>query len=169
MKKHIFLMRHAKAEKSGAYFSDFERPLCPKGKEDAKNAGIFLSKLENPPQKLFFSPSLRTVQTFELINESLRDKIPISESSDLLYSKGSEGYLKLIAKIEPSINSIMVIGHNPDIEEVCSLVCGKTGAFLDFHPASVCLIEIELKIWENLYSGRGNLLWLLNADLLKIS
>jgi Phosphohistidine phosphatase SixA len=63
MKNHILLiMRHAKAERAGGTFADFDRTLTRRGIRDAVRMGAWLGGRDMVPDCVVSSPAERTKQ-----------------------------------------------------------------------------------------------------------
>src|SRR5687768_924557 len=83
----IVVMRHAKAEQSGA--TDFERLLAERGHADAAEAGRWLAAEGVEPELALVSASTRTQQTWEALVEAAGwDLEP--ELDEGLYSAGTQ-------------------------------------------------------------------------------
>ena len=67
----LILFRHAKAERDSESGDDFDRPLAPRGRSEAKAMGEQLAALGFRPDLVLISPALRTRETWELAAEAL--------------------------------------------------------------------------------------------------
>ena len=62
--KSLFLLRHARATRSPE--GDHERPLDPRGRDEAHRVGLFLSRLGSQPELVLTSSARRARTTAEL-------------------------------------------------------------------------------------------------------
>jgi phosphohistidine phosphatase len=110
--KRLILLRHAKAERSAPSGRDFDRPLSPRGLDDAARAGRLLAAAGLIPDVVLVSASVRTVQTWAQAAPALPDaKVQVRQD---LYNAASE-HLHSVAQAEHEAQTVMVIAHNPGI------------------------------------------------------
>jgi len=110
--KRLILLRHAKAERSAPSGRDFDRPLSPRGLDDAARAGRLLAAAGLIPDVVLVSAATRTVQTWEQASPALPDaKVQIRQD---LYNASSER-LQAAADAEHDAQTVMVIAHNPGV------------------------------------------------------
>jgi len=112
-------MRHAKAEQSGR--SDFERELSDRGVVDATEAGQWLAGRGIEPDQALVSASVRTQQTWEAVNEGGGWDLE-GTSDDALYEAGTASALDLVRATDPSIRTLVVVGHNPTMASLVTLL-----------------------------------------------
>jgi phosphohistidine phosphatase len=122
--KTLVVMRHAKAEQSGA--SDFERQLTDRGTVDATEAGQWLSNRGIEPDQALVSASVRTQQTWEACNEGGGWDLE-GTPEDSLYEAGTESALDLIRETEDVIRTLVVVGHNPTMASLATLLDDGAG------------------------------------------
>lgn len=153
----LYLLRHEKAEKSAS--SDFERALTEKGKERALKTASLMKEKKYVPDIVLVSGALRARETFEFFNKKLdfSDKVIFL---DKLYSADSFLMRIIIQEYGREGNkSIMVIAHNPELEEISFVITGKT---IEMKPGHMAVIEIPS--WDLLLSGgKGNFIELLRG------
>jgi phosphohistidine phosphatase len=110
--KRLILLRHAKAERSAPSGRDFDRPLSPRGLDDAARAGRVLAAAGLIPDVVLVSAAARTVQTWEQASPALPDaKVQIRQD---LYNAPSER-LQAVAEAEHDAQTVLVIAHNPGV------------------------------------------------------
>lgn len=161
MKKIIYIMRHGKAEE-GYGKSDFERDLMPKGiKKTQKVAHILKAKNVRPDQMLV-SMANRTLQTAEIVRDTLSLSPSILREEKSLYLASINSILDEIYGFEDHINELMLIGHNPGISSLATYLC-KTE--IDWMPTSaIVAIELKLEKWNMLSNAKGKLLFYLKPS-----
>ncbi len=122
--RRLVVMRHAKAEQDGP--SDFERPLAPRGLRDAAAAGAWLASQGVSPDHALVSAALRTQQTWESVAAGAGWTL----SPDLdrgLYAAGPESTLDIVRLVPESVDSLLVIGHNPTIAVLAQVLDDGSG------------------------------------------
>jgi phosphohistidine phosphatase len=106
--KRLILLRHAKAERSAPSGRDFDRPLSPRGLNDAARAGRMLAAAGLIPDVVLVSAAVRTVQTWEQASPFLPDaKVQVRPD---LYNAPPER-LQAVAEAEHEAQTVMVIAH----------------------------------------------------------
>lgn len=157
--KTLFLLRHAKSSWSDDSLQDFDRPLNARGLAAAKDMGRFLSKQSPTPQLIISSPSLRTRQTIQIIlSESGLDQQPVFD--ERIYEASVKDLLSVIEDVSDEIQVLLLVGHNPGIED---LVRQLTGERREMATATLAKIYFDEDRWKELVAGEGKLEWLVRA------
>jgi len=163
MKKRIYIMRHGKAE-VGYGKSDFERDLMPKGIKKTRKVADFLSSKKIRPEQVMVSMAHRTLQTADIVKEtlSLASSILIEEKG--LYLASINSILNEIYGVDNAVKELMLIGHNPGLSSLATYLCKQE---IDWMPTSAIVgIELELEHWNEIPSAKGKLLFYVKpADL----
>jgi len=96
---------------------DFDRPLDDRGREEAARLATTMTVNGFKPDLVYCSNARRCVETLAILLARGNHK-PRVEHSDSLYAASHDAYLDVIASAhDESIQSIMIIGHNPMIED----------------------------------------------------
>lgn len=119
--KKLYLLRHAKSDYPANVRDDKNRPLNERGKNACKIMGAFLKENNIAPDMIISSDALRTKQTIKnIIDEScLRNKVDFTKN---LYLASAGEILKEVAKINNNLNNVMVVAHNPGIQELAAIL-----------------------------------------------
>jgi phosphohistidine phosphatase len=151
--KTLVVMRHAKAEQSGA--SDFERQLTDRGLVDATEAGEWLANRGVEPDQALVSAAVRTQQTWEAVNEAGGWDLEATPE-DALYEAGTESALDLVRGTEEVIRTLVVVGHNPTMASLAALLDDGEGdadagndVALGFPTAALAVFEYDGE-WRDL-------------------
>lgn len=112
-------MRHSKAEQSGP--SDFERELSDRGVVDATEAGQWLANRGIEPDQALVSTAVRAQQTWEAVNEGGGWDLE-GTVDDTLYEAGTESALDLVRETDPAVQTLVVVGHNPTMASLATLL-----------------------------------------------
>jgi phosphohistidine phosphatase len=114
--RRLILFRHAKAapRKSGA--GDPERALTPSGRADAAGSGRWLTQNGYQPDVVLVSPSVRTRETWECVADLWPASRMVLEES--LYDALPEEIIAAIEPLAPGAETVMVVAHNPGLQEV---------------------------------------------------
>ncbi len=128
MVSRLVLIRHAKAENSRAGLADEERKLTKAGKRSIKARFPLtlhlLSDLYEDDVHVWSSPALRATQTADVVAKALNT--PSVDIHDSLYESSTETFLSELADVN---GTIIVVGHNPFIEDIYEMIDGERRQF----------------------------------------
>lgn len=116
----VYLLRHATAAVAAPGKRDFDRELTAEGAETAQALGKTMALQHLAPDVVICSTAARARQTF--VATSLAQPFRLIET-ETLYSSGTEGYLAAI-RDTPDASSVMLVGHNPTMEDLALGLCG---------------------------------------------
>jgi phosphohistidine phosphatase len=121
-------MRHAKSDWSGSQISDFDRPINKRGTRNAIRIGGWMNENNHTPQKIISSPALRAKETIELVAEQI-SKFNLEDLTyeDELYLAGFTQLIEFINTYKDKVQSLMLVGHNPGIENLVNYLCDRSG------------------------------------------
>lgn len=112
----VYLLRHAKAKWASPGMSDIDRPLDPEGETAARTMGETMAEKGLAPDIIVISPATRTRETLRNLTRAHFAPFRIVEE-EALFSGGADAYLDAIRSADDAA-SVMLVGHNPMIEEV---------------------------------------------------
>jgi phosphohistidine phosphatase len=122
--KTLFLMRHAKSSWNDSTLDDHERPLNQRGKDNAPIMAKRLHKLGIKPDALFTSTALRAASTAQVFAKHLDFPQPKISFDPNLYLATACMLQDYVSKIENSLNSVLIFGHNPRLTLLVAQVWG---------------------------------------------
>lgn len=147
----LILLRHAEARHATPGGDDRERPLSANGEAEAKAAGRWLAEHDAQPQLTLCSDAPRAKLTAELALAELGACEVRDESA--IYDATPGDLLALLDSCR-DMAQVMVVGHNPGLEQlVALLVSGQSGDFRGMPPAAVAWIRLG----DSLEPGAGEL------------
>lgn len=123
MDRHLFLLRHAKANPLETGVSDHDRTLSPRGVSDLAKLRRAVSEAPVPITQVLCSTSVRTAATLEGIRPALPPEAEIVVDSDL-YGAGRDILLTRIRQVDDRVAALLVIGHNPGVEDLIIRLTG---------------------------------------------
>ncbi len=128
MNLYLYIMRHAKSDWSGPQISDFDRPINKRGTRNAIRIGGWMNENNHTPQKIISSPALRAKETIELVAEQI-SKFNLEDLTyeDELYLAGFTQLIEFINTYKDKVQSLMLVGHNPGIENLVNYLCDRSG------------------------------------------
>jgi phosphohistidine phosphatase len=162
--KRLLLLRHAKAERGGA--DDLKRVLEKRGMKDSAHMGRLLREDVYVPDLILSSTSTRTRQTLEHLLPEL-GTAPKVEYLTELYLAEPEVILSLIRRAPDRVGSLMIVGHNPGLEQ-CALALAsvplerklrKRYDAMDekFPTCALAVIDFQIALWRDVVPGLGEL------------
>src|SRR5438876_5692831 len=149
----LYLLRHAKSSWADPALADRDRPLAPRGRRDAKRIAKHLAGLGIEPELVLCSPAERTRQTFELIRPALGASSKVKLEAKL-YAASSDELLERIRAVPESVASVMLIGHNPGLQDL-ALLLASDGAERErleakFPTAALATLTLPDTAWRRL-------------------
>ena len=133
-KLEIWVLRHAKAAGHGPS-GDVSRPLTGRGRRQAASVCEHLqalgegspADLENSPGNpellpslVLCSPAVRARETAELVMPAMPQARLQFEKG--LYDEDAAGVLEWLRLIDPVESRVMIVGHNPTLQELCLML-----------------------------------------------
>lgn len=147
--KTLLILRHAKSSWKDGSLSDHERPLNKRGERNAPEVGRRLREKDLVPDFIFCSSAKRAQQTVDLVTEACDYEGEI-DFRRMLYTSGPEAYLEILRTLDDAYQRVMVVGHNPDLEELLVMLTGS----LDALPtAALAEIVLPIEHWSELDEG----------------
>lgn len=117
MKRILILMRHGKSDWSEPV-SDYQRPIKQRGFREAMKVGHWLKSQELVPELIVSSPARRARDTAETVADAAGyDKEEIYWN-DAVYMADVSELLDVIATTPDACRTLMVVGHNPGLEDL---------------------------------------------------
>jgi phosphohistidine phosphatase len=152
--KILLLIRHAKSSWKDKDLSDHDRPLNKRGKRDAPRMGLLLQKEELVPDIILSSTAVRALDTAARLAKYCHHKGQITYV-DSLYLGGTEAYLDALKILSNDFKIVLVVGHNPDIEELVIILTGQEERI---PTAALARIDLTIEDWSTLTSkSKGRL------------
>ena len=137
----LVLLRHAAAEAARPGLSDIDRPLSPKGRAEALDAGRCIVAARLRIDWLLVSPALRARATATLVAAELDRSEPVHIESALYPGKPDE-ILQSLRRSAPGVGSVLMIGHNPGLSELAQRF-HRVQPPIELRTAGICCIEFD--------------------------
>lgn len=153
----LYFLRHGIAEDSETWKGDdAERPLTRVGCERMEREAKTFADLDLAPDAILTSPLVRAKQTAEIAAAALKKRA----IEDRRLAPGFD--TKRLAQIlqdRAGADSVMLVGHEPDMSETIGRIAG--GANVDLKKGGLAYVEMQ-----NPSSLSGVLVWLLPPKVL---
>ena len=156
--KYLSLLRHGKAIRSNDFPVDRDRPLAKRAQADLAVVVKVMNQYSPPVDWIVSSPARRARQTAELAQEGLNGQVPIVWDEDI-YEQGVEYIMSIVGEIPDKIEHVLLVGHNPTLEQMVSGLCaGSTHHLTNSLPTSgVATVELQIMSWSQVRWGCGSL------------
>ena len=153
--KNLFLLRHAKAVSSSAGLRDFDRSLSAQGRDQAERVGKYLRQHNIGLDLVLSSTALRARETTELV-------LMAAGSSGVrydrrIYEASVQQLLEVVSEIEEGKNEVLLVGHNPGLEELLKRL---TGRFETMGTSTLAKIAVTGSEWIEAAAENRDLNWL---------
>ncbi len=111
----LWIVRHGKADQHSPTGRDFDRPLLPRGQQQATWLGQTIATKNRKPAIIFSSGLQRAITTARLIQSALNCELEIVQGLETGHSVTEA--INLIAE-RAATQGVMVVGHNPTFGEL---------------------------------------------------
>ncbi|GAB3766796.1 phosphohistidine phosphatase [Nocardioides ginsengisegetis] len=133
----LVLLRHAKSDWSGDE-DDRHRPLAARGRRQAPEAGRWLASGVERIDLAVVSPAVRARSTWELAAAELAVPPPVRLEEDV-YAASADGLLDVLAGLPEDLATVVLVGHNPGLED---LVEQLTGEWVSLPTSAVAVVDL---------------------------
>ena len=187
--RRLMLLRHAKSDRPPGT-PDHDRPLNRRGRDEAPLIGTYLAHNGLLPDRVLCSTATRTRETWDLVAGALAaagaaegrqrasanhdgaggsrkarpsHRRPPVDFEARLYEAAPQAILALLRETAPKVHSLLVIGHNPGLQETALtlIAAGDVDARERLHekfPTSgLAVIDFALDEWTKLHVRSGRL------------
>ncbi len=154
--KRLLLMRHAKSSWDAGGLADFDRPLNDRGLRDAPRMGQHLREQKLRPGLVLSSPAERARQTAALVVEAARFKSARLRHDERIYEADAARLIEVVTQLEEDAETVLLVGHNPGMEQLLQLLTGETRRMTT---AAVALVALDIEKWSKAREHSGRLEW----------
>ena len=153
--KRLILIRHSKTEIIYDGIGDFERQLKSRGRTDAKLVASHLKRKGFIPQLIVSSFAVRAIQTAEVMSKVFNYPIEKIQKESFLYDGFTTSeFIDFINNTDNSIDTVAVIGHNPEIALTGMNLTDKD--FFHFPTTATVIIDYDVDNWKDIEVREGS-------------
>jgi len=156
--KTLLILRHGKSDWSTGH-EDYHRPLVARGRQGSQKMGAWIRQQKLVPEAVISSPAERARATTMLACKAMRLPAKTVRWDERLYAAPVEALLAALAECSKSTRRVMLVGHNPGLEELVEYLAGQVDVPEDgkILPTSA-LARLEIaEDWRNLARGCATL------------
>ena len=160
--KTLTLLRHAKSDWHSGAASDFERPLNARGHKAARTVGRELRAQGLAFDAVIASPAARVVETVDDLAEAYGSPLR-PRFDERVYLGSVTTLLAVIREADDAADRLLIVGHNPGLENLAMLLTRDDGNGLrselaaKYPTATVAEIALPIDHWREVAPGEGEL------------
>ena len=144
--KTLLILRHAKSSWKQHTPTDHDRPLNNRGKRDALRMAKLVEEQAFCPALILASPAKRARLTAEAVAVRLTGS-DVIRLEPRLYLASMDAIVSVLQEASDRVNCLMVVGHNPGLEELARVLTGGaeplvTGALVN--------VQLPIEKWDAL-------------------
>lgn len=148
MSKELLILRHAKSDWGAGVQTDFDRPLNQRGNKNKLQIGEFIKEKNLLPELILTSPANRAQETAKAIHGFCTD-ITGFQCENELYLANLETLLKYIAQLDDRLKRVMIVAHNPGLEDLVKYLLPQL-LFFEMPTAGLVIIKAEIRKWRKI-------------------
>ena len=156
----VFVLRHAIAEDAGPGQADSERRLTDEGRDRLRLVVRKAMRAGMAPGVVLTSPYVRARQTADILLEELDRPCELVTTANLTPYATVADLWRELREYAP-LSPVMVVGHNPQLSELVSVLIGSPRYAVEMKKAAIAYVKDA-----GAGSGpAGRLAWMLTPKL----
>ena len=160
--KTLVLLRHGKA-KSDSPDGDHARELNKRGRRAAAAIGRYIGSEIGIPDAIISSDAIRAETTAELAAEAMGYVGDLTIVPQI-YEADVNTLLAVVRSILDTVDTALVVGHNPGFEEVAAALAGVDEDEVLLPTAAFAHITFDTDSWDNARRGSGSWVGITTPD-----
>ena len=144
--KVLLILRHGKSSWKHPGLADHDRPLNKRGLGDATRVGRLLRETGLVPDRIVSSTAVRARETARFVAGESGCGRAVKHNRRLYLASVPE-IVRVLAKAGGDALRLLVVGHNPGLEE---LVAALTGSSVALPTAALAEVRLDLQSWSEL-------------------
>ena len=160
--KILTLLRHAKSSWDDPVSRDFDRPLNKRGRKAARVVGRAMRDEGLTFDAIIASPAARVVETLRDVADGYGHALEPEQHQDL-YLASPAVLLDRIHHVDDGVERLLVVGHNPGLEQLTLLLTGtsrdglREEVELKYPTATLAEIRFDADHWSEIAAACGTL------------
>jgi phosphohistidine phosphatase len=150
--RQLYVLRHAKSSWDDPALADHDRPLAARGHKAVKLLAEHVREHRISPAQVLCSTALRARETLDGVAPGGERLIEPE-----LYGASAGEWIERLKRVPAETESVMVIGHNPALQQLVLALAGHDGTVeRKFPTGALATVTLECQ-WSELEPGRGEL------------
>lgn len=150
----LLLLRHAKSDWNHPGLRDHDRPLAPRGLRSAPRMGRYLREQGLVPAAALVSTARRARTTAELALEAAGAAPEVMRQMPELYGSSPDEIVEIVAAEGGDSSPLLVVAHNPGMEDLVSRLGGR---YEHFPTAALAIVSVPGADWAGFSVTRATL------------
>jgi phosphohistidine phosphatase len=159
----LYLLRHAKSSWKDTELADFDRPLAGRGRRACETIAGFLKEEEITFDLALSSPAVRARETIDFVLRTAKLR-PQLRYDERIYEATPERLLDVVSQIENDNKTVVLVGHNPGMPELLTLLTGESE---EFPTATLAKVVFKNAKWTEVGGKKGTLDWIVRPKELE--
>lgn len=163
MIRKLYLLRHGKAGWGNPADGDHGRTLDVSGLEDCGRLGAYVIENGINPDHIFCSSAVRAQETLETLMDAADKNWPVTNMREI-YTAGPTELLDIIRSADDSINTLLIVGHNPTLHELTCAFTHDGPEVLrrtlkkQFPSGTIVGLKFDIERWQDITAASGTLI-----------
>ena len=155
-KKRILpILRHGETVLRDNKLSDQDRLLNQQGKNQAAAVGKLIKNNNLSPDYITSSSAIRAIDTSKIVAKFSGYNGKIDINPTLYHQNSAENYINVIADVSDEYYKVLVVGHNPSVEDLIEKLVNRIEIM---RMGSFARIDIKIKNWREIIKyGKDNI------------
>lgn len=142
----LLILRHGKAAPEDQAGSDRDRPLVELGRRAAEFVGQLLREQDLLPERIICSDARRASETAQRVAAAAQFKGRIEQRGEL-YLADPDAYIAALKELAGDAKRVLVVGHNPSLEQLTTMLSGESIAL---PPAGLAVCTLPIPSFSQL-------------------
>jgi phosphohistidine phosphatase len=158
----LMLLRHAKSDWSRPGLADHERSLNARGRKAAAAVGAYMARHDLVPDLIVASTATRVRETLDLVLKAFKTTPKVTQDARI-YEAEPDALMAVIRRTPRATESLLLVGHNPGLAELATLLVATGGAeararlAAKFPTAALAVIDFKGDDWSKVRPASGRL------------
>ncbi|HNV84288.1 MAG TPA: histidine phosphatase family protein [Arenimonas sp.] len=140
--RELILLRHAHAEAAANGQDDVDRPLSRQGQAEAEAAGNWLKSNGYLPDRVVCSSARRARETLEQVLSVVGY---VEQRQEPRIYEATPGDLMAVADEHKELSRVLLVGHNPGLEQLAALLSsGQSGDFRGMPAGGIAVLKLPV-------------------------
>ena len=150
--KTLHIVRHGKSLRD-PQIQDDDRPLTVKGIENTISVAEKLLEQYQAPDVIVSSYASRALHTAHIFARIMGFPHENVQANEELYLYGNKETAGILENMPDNVNSVMIVGHNPDMTYVANWFAAKIN---EMPTSSVVTVTADVKQWSEINKSNAN-------------
>lgn len=152
----LYLLRHAKSSWANPGLDDHDRPLNARGQNACARLARYFRAQGIGPELVLCSTAERTRATLHGVMPGLPAPLDV-RFEPALYLAEAEAIAQLLREVPDTVQRLLVIGHNPGMEDFAAWLLAKDWPHEKFPTGGFAAFTLAIDSWAGLAPGTGRL------------